>query len=109
MEGLHRIDPGIPDNRWHSIRVFNCRWPGAWIYQLRGREGIQRSRSRDQLAYLSARDCARAVFRLCAQQNRLAQFQASSGSGPSDSEGAVAVLTAPRRNAGIRQPSASQK
>src|SRR5205814_9309590 len=72
-------------------------------------KGIQRSRSRDQLAYLSARDCARPVFRLSAQQNRLAQFQASSGSGPSDSEGAVAVLTAPRRNAGIRQPSASQK
>ena len=39
----------------------------------------------------------------------LAQIQASSGSGPSESEGALAVLTAPRRNAGIRQPSASQK
>jgi hypothetical protein len=39
----------------------------------------------------------------------LAQIQASSGSGPSESEGDVAVLTAPRRNAGIRQPSASQK
>jgi adenine/guanine/hypoxanthine permease len=32
-------------------------------------KGIQqRSRSRDQLAYLSARDCARAVFRLCAAE-----------------------------------------
>jgi xanthine/uracil/vitamin C permease (AzgA family) len=49
------------------------------------------------------------VFRLCAKPNGLAQIQASSGSGPSESEGAVAVLTAPRRNAGIRQPSASQK
>ena len=39
----------------------------------------------------------------------LAQIQASSGSGPSESEGAVPDLTAPRRNAGIRQPSASQK
>ena len=49
------------------------------------------------------------VFRLCAGPNGLAQIQASSGSGPSESEGAVAVLTTPRRNAGIRQPSASQK
>ena len=39
----------------------------------------------------------------------LAQIQASSGSGLSASEGAVRVLTAPRRNAGIHQPSASQK
>ena len=35
--------------------------------------------------------------------------QASSGSGPSDSAGAARVLAAPRRNAGIRQPSASRK
>jgi hypothetical protein len=73
------------------------------------RESIQRSCLRDQLAHLSARDCARGVFRLCAKPNGLAQIQASSGSGPSDSGGAVAVLTAARRNAGIRQPSTSQK
>jgi hypothetical protein len=66
-----------------------------------------RAREISWLTYLLA--IVRVVFRLCAQQNRLTQIQASSGSGPSDSEGAVAVLTAPRRNAGIRQPSASQK
>ena len=70
---------------------------------------IQRSRARDQLADLPARDCARGVFRRCAKANGLAQIQASPGSGPSESEGAVAVLTASPRNAGIRQPSASQK
>ena len=59
--------------------------------------------------HLPARDCAPGVFRLCAKPDGLAQIQASSGSGPSESEGALAVLTAPRRNAGIRQPSASQK
>ena len=109
MEGLHLIDPGIPDHRWHSVLVFNYGRSGAWIYQLRGRESIQRSRSRDRLAYLPARDCARDVFRLYPKPNGLAQIQASSGSGPSESEGAVAGLTAPRRNARIRQPIASQK
>jgi xanthine/uracil/vitamin C permease (AzgA family) len=56
-------------------------------------------RARNQLAYLPAGHCARAVFRLCAKPNWLAQIQASSGSGPSGSEGAVAGLSAPRRNA----------
>jgi hypothetical protein len=64
------------------------------------------SRARDirWLTYLLA-----TVFRLGAKPNGLAQIQASPGSGPSESEGALAVLTAPRRNAGIRQSSASQK
>jgi hypothetical protein len=101
--------PGIPDHRWYSILVFNCRRLGAWIYQLRSCERIQRSPSRDQLAYLPARDCPRGVFGLCAKPDGLAQIQASSGSGPSEREGDVAVLTAPRRNAGIRQPSGPQK
>jgi xanthine/uracil/vitamin C permease (AzgA family) len=35
--------------------VFNCRRPGAWIHQLRGRERIQRSRSRNSwLTYVLA-------------------------------------------------------
>ena len=72
MEGLHLIDPGIPDHRWHSVLVFNYGRSGAWIYQLRGRESIQRSRSRDRLAYLPARHCARDVFRFCAKSNGLA-------------------------------------
>lgn len=44
---------------------------GAWIYQLRGRESVQRPRARNQLAYLPAGHCARAVFRLCAKPNWL--------------------------------------
>src|ERR1700745_2142372 len=73
MEGLLRIDPGIPDHRWHSVLVFNRRWPGTWIHQLRGCERMQRSRSRNQLADLSARRCARDVFHLCAKQNGLGE------------------------------------
>ena len=51
--------------------------------------------SRNQLADLPAGDCARVVLRICAEPNRLAQAdifrqaQASSGSGPSDREGAA--------------------
>ena len=25
MEGLHRINPSVPDQHWHSAVVFNCR------------------------------------------------------------------------------------
>jgi hypothetical protein len=40
LEGLHRIDPGIPDHRCHSVFVLNCRWSGAWVHQLCRRERI---------------------------------------------------------------------
>jgi hypothetical protein len=110
MQNVARIDwkdytesiPGILDHRWHSVLVFNFRRSGARIYELPDLERIQRSRSRNQLAHLPACDCARGVFRLCAKPNGLAQI--SSGSGPSDSESALALSDSRVKREGLRIP-----
>src|SRR5207302_1826810 len=120
MEGLHRIDSGIPDHHWDSVIVFDCRWLGARIYQLRNHQSLQRSQPRNQLADLHSRDgCWCCTSFLCeAEWAKLANAlpatpaladQASSGSGPSEREGVVPDLTSRCWKTGMRNASASHR
>src|SRR5207249_2027389 len=58
-----------PNCHWHFTVVFNCRWPCAWIHQLRHHQGVPRLRRRNQLTDVRSSNRAGVVLRVCAKPN----------------------------------------